>query len=97
MRPRVRSFAPSQKTSKPGTRSVQPAFLVPNLRLGTQLGAKLCFAAVCAVAAYAERATELPGQVRSQTEFWNEGQKIGINREAAKKNNEFFAPLILRG
>jgi hypothetical protein len=37
--------------------------LVPKLCLGTQLSSKLCFAAW---------ATELPGQVHSQTEFGNE-------------------------
>ena len=56
--------------------------LVPKLRLGTRVPAKLCFGGgTLAVATRAPWATELRRQVRSQTEFGNEGANEGAREE----------------
>ena len=62
--------------------------LVPKLRLGTQVRAKLCFGGGPLVMfGRAHGATELRGQVRSQTEFGNEAGRgrQGDQEEAIHK------------
>jgi hypothetical protein len=53
-----------------------PCPLVPKLRLETRLSAKLCFGGGTLACADARKATELRRQVRSQTEFGNEGNCV---------------------